>query len=77
MCSSDLTLLGMPAAKGLFHKAIAMSGSALTGIPRDEATKTAEAVMKKLGVNNVAGLTNLAVSTGLTHAAPGSSGSPS
>ena len=34
-------------------------------------------LMKKLGVNNVAGLTNLAVSTGLTHAAPGSSGSPS
>ena len=48
------TLLGMPAAKGLFHKAIAMSGSALTGIPRDEATKTAEAVMKKLGVKEVA-----------------------
>ena len=34
-------------------------------------------LMKKLGVNNVAGLTNLAVSTGLTHAAPGSGGSPS
>jgi len=41
------TLLGMPAAKGLFHHAIAMSGSEVTGIPRDEASKAAEAVMKK------------------------------
>ena len=26
------TLLGMPAAKGLFHRAIAMSGSATSGV---------------------------------------------
>ena len=27
------TLLGMPAAQGLFHRAVAQSGSALTGMP--------------------------------------------
>ncbi len=50
------TLLGMPAAKGLFHRSIAMSGSEVTGIPRDEASKAAEAVMKKLELKDVADL---------------------
>ncbi len=44
------TLLGMPGAKGLFHRAIAQSGSAVTGISSTAATKTAEAVMDKLGL---------------------------
>ncbi|MEQ1886342.1 MAG: carboxylesterase family protein [Bryobacteraceae bacterium] len=70
------TLLGMPAAKGLFHKAIAMSGSALTGIPRDEATKTAEAVMKKLGVKEVADLQTVPMLTMLDLTRPGALGIP-
>ena len=44
------TLLAMPAAKGLFHRAIAMSGSNVKGIPRDRATQGAEAFMAKLGL---------------------------
>jgi para-nitrobenzyl esterase len=44
------TLLAMPAAKGLFHRAIAMSGSNVKGVPKDRATKGAEAFMAKLGL---------------------------
>jgi para-nitrobenzyl esterase len=44
------TLMAMPAAKGLFHRAIAMSGSAVKGEPRDRATKGAETFMAKLGL---------------------------
>jgi para-nitrobenzyl esterase len=44
------TLLGMPAAKGLFHRAIAMSGSAVKGTPRDHATQGAEAFLAKLAL---------------------------
>jgi para-nitrobenzyl esterase len=44
------TLMGMPAAKGLFHKAIAMSGSAVNGISKEAATKTAENVLARLGL---------------------------
>ncbi len=36
------TLLAMPSAEGLFHKAIVMSGSELRGIPLDVATKGAQ-----------------------------------
>ena len=44
------TLLAMPSAKGLFHKAIVESGSTLKQVPRDEALKTTEKVMAKLGL---------------------------
>ena len=44
------TLMAMPAAKGLFHRAIAMSGSAVKGEPRDRATKGAEMFLAKLGL---------------------------
>jgi para-nitrobenzyl esterase len=44
------TLLAMPAAKGLFHRAIAMSGSAVRGIPADQAAKAAASYMAKLGL---------------------------
>jgi para-nitrobenzyl esterase len=44
------TLLGMPAAKGLFHKAIVQSGSQLTGIPRAVATKNAETILQRLNL---------------------------
>ena len=42
------TLMGMPAAKGLFHRAIAMSGSNVSGISRDRATKGVEAYLASL-----------------------------
>jgi para-nitrobenzyl esterase len=45
------TLLAMPGAKGLFHRAVIESGAALRGGPRDAATKTAETLMKELGLS--------------------------
>ena len=45
------TLLGMPCAKGLFQRAVIESGAALRGGPRDAATKTAETLMKELGLS--------------------------
>lgn len=47
------TLLAMPGAKGLFHRAIIQSGSALRGTPKDAATKSAEAFLAKAGAKNV------------------------
>ena len=44
------TLLGMPAAKGLFNRAIIESGAALRGGARDAASKTAETILKELGL---------------------------
>ena len=44
------TLMAMPAAKGLFHRAICESASAIKGLPKDEATKSAERYMAKLGL---------------------------
>jgi para-nitrobenzyl esterase len=44
------TLLGMPAARGLFHRAVIQSGAALRGGPRDTASKTAETILKELGL---------------------------
>lgn len=44
------TLLAMPAARGLFHKGIAMSGVTHTGIPKAAATEASERVLAKLGL---------------------------
>jgi para-nitrobenzyl esterase len=44
------TLLAMPPAKGLFHRAIIESGSALKGIHREEASKTTQRILAKLGL---------------------------
>jgi len=44
------TLLAMPGAKGLFHRAIVQSGSNLRGISASDATKSALALMAKLNV---------------------------
>ena len=45
------TMLAMPAAKGLFSRAIIESGASLRGGPRDAASKTAETLMKELGLS--------------------------
>jgi len=45
------TMLAMPAAKGLFHRAIIESGASLRGGPRDAASRTAETLMKELGLS--------------------------
>lgn len=44
------TLMAMPAAKGLFHRAAVESASAIKGIPRDRATQSTLEFMAKLGL---------------------------
>ena len=44
------TLMGMPRAKGLFHKAIAQSGSNVSGTTRLNATRTAQTFLERLNV---------------------------
>jgi para-nitrobenzyl esterase len=46
------TLLAMPSARGLFHKAIPQSGACHTGAPVARANRTAERVLSKLGVKS-------------------------
>jgi len=47
------TLLAMPDAKGLFHRAIIQSGANIKGISRADATKSVQTLMTKLGVTQV------------------------
>jgi para-nitrobenzyl esterase len=46
-------LLGMPPAKGLFHRAIAMSGTLIEGASKDAATQTAVKFMAAVGAKTV------------------------
>jgi para-nitrobenzyl esterase len=46
------TLMAMPSAKGLFHRAIAQSGSAFRGATRESATKAAEQFLAKVGLKS-------------------------
>ena len=58
-------LLAMPAAKGLFHKAIVESGSFLRMTPRKDAAKNTERVLANLGLkgNPIAELQKLPMET--------------
>jgi para-nitrobenzyl esterase len=49
--SKVTTLMAMPSAKGLFHRAIAMSGAQLRGATRENATRAAEQYLAKLGLS--------------------------
>ncbi len=44
------TLMAMPEAKGLFHRAIVQSGATLRAATREEATQSAGAFLKQLGL---------------------------
>ncbi len=46
------TLMAMPAAKGLFHRAIVQSGANVRGVAAADATKTAQMLMSKLNVKS-------------------------
>ena len=46
------TLLAMPAAKGLFHRAVIESGIAIRVVDRDVATRNAEALLAKLSIRH-------------------------
>ncbi len=47
------TLMAMPAAKGLFHKAIVQSGASLSSVPADRAEAATRTLMAKLGVTTL------------------------
>jgi para-nitrobenzyl esterase len=57
------TLLAMPSAKGLFHRAIVESGAAVRVVDRDVAVRNAEQLLAKLGIDrkNVRALQKLPV----------------
>ena len=44
------TLMAMPSARGLFHRAIVESSSAIKGVTRSDASKSAEMILAKLGL---------------------------
>ena len=44
------TLMAMPSAKGLFHRAVVESGAALKGMSKEAATKTAEQYLARLNL---------------------------
>ena len=44
------TLMGMPRAKGLFHKAIVQSGANITAMSRTTAMRATDALLGRLGV---------------------------
>jgi para-nitrobenzyl esterase len=44
------TLMAMPSARGLFHRSIAQSGSAIRGQTADDASEGAERLLAKLGI---------------------------
>ncbi len=44
------TLMNMPSAKGLFHKAVALSGSSLSGVNKEYAEKLGLKVMEEAGL---------------------------
>jgi para-nitrobenzyl esterase len=50
------TLMAMPAAKGLFHKAIVESGPGLKGVPKDVATADAKAILAELKITDIKAL---------------------
>src|ERR1017187_4710075 len=45
------TLLAMPGAKGLFHRAVIQSGPGLRGVPTGAATRTAKGLLDELQVS--------------------------
>jgi para-nitrobenzyl esterase len=47
------TLLGVPSARGLFHRAVVQSGPMLRGVPPDKAAATTTAIAARLGVSSV------------------------
>ncbi len=50
--SKTTTLMAMPAAKGLFHRAIAQSGAALRGITASDASAATERWLARLNINS-------------------------
>jgi para-nitrobenzyl esterase len=66
-------LMGMPPAKGLFHRAIIQSGSMLRATPRERATQSAQALLTKAGLKTADELQQLPLAK-LLEAAKGTQG---
>jgi para-nitrobenzyl esterase len=68
----------MPAAKGLFHRAIVQSGAAVKGQSREAANRTAAAFLARLGLkpDQVDDLKKLSAEQLLAATAPGGGGPP-
>jgi len=71
------SLMAMPAAKGLFHRAIVQSGADVKGISRDAASRTAAAYLAKLNLKpeQVDELRKLSFEQLMAATAPGAPGS--
>lgn len=69
-------LCAMPAAEGLFHKAIIQSGPGLEAMTAERSRATAQALMGALNVTDVAGLQNLPADTILAAASTLERGGP-
>jgi para-nitrobenzyl esterase len=54
------TLMAMPAAKGLFHKAIVESGPGLKSVPKAQATADAKDILAQLKINDIKALRSVA-----------------
>jgi para-nitrobenzyl esterase len=67
------TLLAMPSAQGLFHRAIVESGASVKGVSVDAANKSAEAFLTKLGLqaDQIDQLQKMSVDQLLAATAPG------
>ena len=50
--SKVTTLMAMPSAQGLYHRAIAQSGSAFRGTPAADASEAAERFLARLGIDS-------------------------
>jgi len=50
--SKVTTLMNMPSAKGLFHKAVVLSGGSLAGVNKEYAEKLGQKVMEEAGLKN-------------------------
>ena len=75
------TAMAMPAARGLFHKAIVQSGPFLRGVPRSRADATAAAMLARWNIapRNLGGLQALspdAIMTGFAAMREGATGVP-
>src|SRR6185436_7075274 len=57
------TLMAMPAAKGLFHRAIVQSGANLAGITKADASKNAQTLMAAVGAKSFADLQKVPMDT--------------
>jgi para-nitrobenzyl esterase len=53
------SLMGMPAAKGLFHRAAAQSGAAMRGTTKEQAAASAQRLVQALGVGSLTDLQRL------------------